>query len=382
MKILHTSDWHLGKFLHAINLVPDQRYVLEQIISMVEEEKPDAVVVAGDIYDRAVPPAEAVELLDWVLTELVLRLKTPTVIIAGNHDSPDRLQFGSALLRQNGLFVVGRLDSDLDPIRVGQHGQEGLLCPLPFVEPAIAREYLQDDRITSYESALRAMTEQWRERCSPKIPSVLIAHAYVAGGCPSDSERTLSVGGSEQVPVDCFDGFDYVALGHLHRPQWVKDPQIRYSGSILKYSRSETATSKSVSLVRLEAQGQCEVQERPLTPRHDVREIQGFLTDIEQRVGVYGNPEDFLFVKLLDPAMPVHAMSRLRAHFPNIIDVDISTALNNATDGHQVAPLLGLDDITLFDTFMKSVTGVGLTSEEQALVGEAISATQDEPALS
>lgn len=378
MKILHTSDWHLGKFLHAINLLSDQRYVLEQIVSMVEEEKPDAVVVAGDVYDRAVPPAEAVELLDWVLTEVVLRLHTPTVIIAGNHDSPDRLQFGSALLRQNGLFVVGRLDSEPDPIRVGSHGHEGLLCPLPFVEPALAREYLQDDRITTYESALRAMTGQWRDRLSHEVPSVLISHAFVAGGCPSDSERTLSVGGTEQVTVDCFDGFDYVALGHLHRPQWVKDPRIRYSGSILKYSRSETGTGKSVSLVWLGPQGQCEVQELPLTPRHDVREIHGFLTDIEEKAGFYGHPEDYLFVKLQDSAMPVSAMSRLRAHFPNIIDVDISAAFNRSEGTLQSESLLSLDDLTLFDTFMKSVTGVGLTTEERALVGNAISAAQDE----
>lgn len=379
MRILHTSDWHLGKFLHGTNLLSDQRHVLEQILSIVDSERPDAVIVAGDIYDRAVPPAEAVELLDWVLTELVQRLKTPTVIVAGNHDCPDRLQFGSALLRQNGLHVAGRLDLALQPIWVGCDGHEGVLCPLPFIEPARAREILNDEQITTQELALRAMIREWKNHIPPAVPKVLIAHAFVAGGYPSDSERMLTVGGTEPVAVDSFDGFDYIALGHLHRPQSVHHPRIRYSGSILKYSRSEANTNKSVSLVCLETQGQITVQELPLTPRRDVREIQGLLADIESAASTYGNAEDLLFIKLLDSCMPINAMSRLRACFPNVIDVDVSSALSKPTDGLRFEALRSLDDMSLFDAFMKSVTGAGLTPEERAFVGKAMTDVQDIP---
>jgi exonuclease SbcD len=375
MKILHTSDWHLGKLFHAVNLVDDQRHVLEQIVAMVRDEKPDAVVVAGDIYDRAVPPADAVELLDWVLTELVDRLATPTVLIAGNHDSADRLQFGSTLLRKNGLHVVGRLDGELAPVRVGTKDNAGFLCPVPFLEPAIVREHLGDDSITTHEAALRAIAGRFRALVPAGAPSVLVAHTYVAGGRPSDSERTLSVGGAEQVAADCFDGFSYAALGHLHRPQTVAGPRVRYSGSLLKYSLSEATVAKSVSLVEVGADGACDVHELPLVPRRDVREIEGLLADIESGACAGGSSDDYLYVKLLDTAMPVNAMSRLRVRFPNVLDVNVSTAIAATTGASPGESLSRLDDITLFSEFMKAATGADLTAEERNLVVAAIEAT-------
>jgi exonuclease SbcD len=375
MRILHTSDWHLGKLFHAVNLVEDQRHVLEQIVAMVRDEKPDAVVVAGDIYDRAVPPADAVDLLDWVLTELVDRLATPTVLIAGNHDSADRLHFGSALLRKNGLHVVGRLDGKLAPIRVGTNGQAGFLCPVPFLEPAIVREHLGNPSITTHEAALRAIAGRFRALVPAGAPSVLVAHAYVAGGKPSDSERTLSVGGAEQVAADCFDGFSYAALGHLHRPQNVAGPRVRYSGSLLKYSLSEATVAKSVSLIEIGADGACDVRELPLVPRRDVREIEGLLADIESGACAGGNSDDYLYVKLLDTAMPVNAMSRVRVRFPNALDVNVSTAIAATTGASPGESLRQLDDITLFGEFMKAASGADLTAEERKLVVAAIEAT-------
>ncbi len=375
MKILHTSDWHLGKLFHGVNLLPDQRHVLEQIVAMVRDEKPDAVVVAGDIYDRAVPPADAVELLDWVLTELVDRLATPTVLIAGNHDSADRLQFGSALLRKSGLHVVGRLDGALTPVRVGTSGNAGFLCPVPFLEPAIMRECLGDDSITTHEAALRAVAGRFRALVPTGAPSVLVAHAYVAGGKPSDSERILSVGGAEQVAAECFDGFSYAALGHLHRPQNAAGPRVRYSGSLLKYSLSEATVAKSVSLVEVGPDGACVVRELPLVPRRDVREIAGLLADFESGACAGGKSDDYLYVKLLDTAMPVNAMSRLRVRFPNVVDVNVSTAIAAATGASPGGSLRRLDDITLFGEFMKAATGAELTAEERKLVVAAIEAT-------
>jgi DNA repair protein SbcD/Mre11 len=372
MKILHTSDWHLGKLFHAVNLVDDQRHVLKQVVAMVENEKPDAVIVAGDVFDRAVPSADAVELLDWVLTELVNRLATPTFLIAGNHDSPDRLQFGSRLLEKNGLHVMGKLDRPPQPIEVGR----GTICAVPFVDLAEARAYLRDDRLATHEAALRAITDRFRSLLPTGAPSVLVAHAYVAGASPSDSERPLSVGGADQVAVDCFAGFTYTALGHLHCPQNIGSPRVRYSGSLLKFSRSEAGKGKSVSMVELGEDGRCVVRELPLCPRHDVREIQGLLADIEAGACGDGDPDDYLYVRLLDQVLPVNAMSRLRARFPNVVDVDVLSALAPAADPGQRSPLRELDDITLFDTFVKDKTGSGLSPEERVLVVAAIEAVQ------
>ena len=183
---------------------------------------------------------------------------------AGNHDSPDRLQFGSTLLGKNGLHVVGRLDGDLAPIPIERNGNAGFICPVTFADPATAREHLNDATITTHEAALRAIAGRFRALLPAGAASVLVAHAYVAGGSPSDSERTLSVGGADKVAADCFDGFSYTALGHLHRPQDVISPRVRYSGSLLKLSRSEAATAKSVSLVEIGADGACVVSELPL----------------------------------------------------------------------------------------------------------------------
>jgi exonuclease SbcD len=374
MKILHTSDWHLGKLFHAVNLIDDQRYVLGQLVALVEVERPDAVVVAGDVFDRAVPSADAVELLDWVLTELVDRLATPTVLIAGNHDSPDRLQFGSALLRKNGLHVVGKLDRQLEPIPVGP---AGFICPVPFVDPADARAYFKDEGIVTQGAALAAITGRLRERLPVGAVSVLVAHAYVAGGSPSDSERPLSVGGADQVGLDCFAGFTYTALGHLHSPQNLS-PRVRYSGSLLKYSRSEAGKTKSVSMVEIGEDGACSLREFPLTPRRDVREIEGLLADIESGTACGGNPEDYLYVKLLDRSMPVNAMSRLRVRFPNVVDVDVVTAMTAVSDSGTRESLRELDDITLFATFFKAATGTELSAEERVLLAAAIEGAQAE----
>jgi exonuclease SbcD len=206
-------------------------------------------------------------------------------------------------------------------------------------------------------------------------PSVLVAHAYVAGGSPSDSERTLSVGGADQVAVDCFDGFSYAALGHLHRPQNVSSPRVRYSGSLLKYSRSEAAVAKSVSLAEIGVDGACVVRELALAPRRDVREIQALLADIESGACADGNSDDYLYIKLLDTTMPVNAMSRVRVRFPNAVDVNVSTAIAATTGATQGESLRSLDDITLFDTFMKAATDHELTTEERKLVAATIEAT-------
>jgi DNA repair protein SbcD/Mre11 len=375
MKLLHTSDWHLGKLFHANNLIEDQRHVLSQIVDIVRDERPDAVIVAGDVYDRAMPPADAVKLLDWVLTELVQALETPTVVIAGNHDNPDRLQFGARLLERNGLHVVGRLEAPLRPIPIGAGDDVVHVCPCPFLDPKVAQEHLKDETLTTCEAALRAIADGYRRLLPSGARAVFVAHAFVAGSRASDSERPLSVGGTDEVAAGCFDGFCYTALGHLHTPQTADDPRVRYSGSLLKYSKSEAAMGKSVALVEIDAHGACAVRELPLVPKRDVQEIAGYLAELESGPAPFPNPEDFLYVKLLDTTMPTNAMDRLRRRFPNVVDVNVEAAIAAAVG--ETAPersLLRLDDITLFDTFMKEMTGAGLSPEERALLLAAIQA--------
>ncbi|MCX7020577.1 MAG: exonuclease subunit SbcD [Candidatus Sumerlaeota bacterium] len=196
----------MGKTLHKTNLLEDQRHALKQLVTVVIDERPDAVIGAGDVYDRSIPPAEAVSLLNWVVTEIVGVLKTPMVFVAGNHDGPDRLEFGSELLRLNGLHLVGKPDDLPDPIRLKGGSGELLICPMPFADPATVRELLRDDSLTTHDEAMRALAVRWRDKLNDGTPSVLVAHAFVSGGTGSESERPLSVGGVDQVGLDAYSG--------------------------------------------------------------------------------------------------------------------------------------------------------------------------------
>ncbi|HMK91901.1 MAG TPA: exonuclease subunit SbcD, partial [Thermoleophilia bacterium] len=256
MRFIHSADWHLGRLFHTVHLTADQEHVLGQFVDLVADVRPTAVLVAGDIYDRSVPPPEAVELLDDVLQRIVRGLGVPVVLIAGNHDSPTRLGFGSRLLADEGLHIAGPLPPG-GALSVPFTDDEGPLVvhAVPFADPAEVRAALRAPELHGHEAALRALTDHARQATPAGARSVLMAHAFVAGGQTSDSERPLSIGGAGAVPAAVFDGFDYVALGHLHRPQRAGSDALRYAGSLLTYSFDEVAQRKSVSIVEIGAPG-------------------------------------------------------------------------------------------------------------------------------
>lgn len=258
MKFLHTADWHLGKIVNGVSMLAEQRYILEQIARIAEEEQVDGVVIAGDLYDRSVPPADAVTLLNDALMELNVTLGKPVFAISGNHDSAERVNFGSAWYEKSGLHIQGKLEAEMRSIE--WDGAQVWL--VPYHEPALVRACFDDKSVHSFEDAMQAITAKIRTVWDVSKAQILVGHAFVAGGIPSDSERQLAIGNVDRVSTNCFDGFDYVALGHLHHPHAIHHPSIFYAGSPLKYSFSESKDKKSVRIVTMDGKDLTEVRER------------------------------------------------------------------------------------------------------------------------
>lgn len=326
MRFLHTADWHLGRYFHGASLLDDQAHILDQLVALAVSEKVDAVLIAGDIYDRAVPPADAVSLLDDVLSRLVVGAGIPTVVIAGNHDSAERIGFGGRIFQKQGLTLRGPLGGFSPVVMQDGQGTTVAIHPLPYVEPAFARDLPGAEAATDHQSAMTHVVGMLRAQFVPGQRNVLLGHAFVAGGTESESERPLSVGGSGQVVTATFDGFDFVALGHLHRPQSVGADHIQYSGSLLKYSFNEVSHVKSVSLVEVGVDGPPVVRRVALSPRRDVRIIAGTLAELITRPNTQGPRDDYLCALLTDADPVLDPMSRLREVYPNMLELQFAAA--------------------------------------------------------
>ncbi|MCV9899396.1 exonuclease SbcCD subunit D [Exiguobacterium sp. N5] len=316
MKWIHTADWHLGKIVHGRHMTEDQRNILfHSFLQIVDEERPDAVIIAGDLYDRAVPPVEAVDLLDEMWRELVLNRGIPVVAIAGNHDSAERLEYSSKLLRQVGLHIVGKLDPTSGPLDVA-----GVpFYPIPFLEPARVRHILGIDSIRTHHDALEAVIEAFG---MIEKDAVTIGHSFVAGGLETDSERQLSVGTAGQVAKGLYEPFSYTALGHLHNRDAIQSERIAYSGSLMKYSFSEVNHEKSVDV--LEWNGQWTRRRRALTPERDMRQLTGTLNEL--LTPTYYQQEktdDYLKIVLTDDTALHDPMAKLRTVYPNILHLEL-----------------------------------------------------------
>jgi exonuclease SbcD len=379
MRLLHTADWHLGRLFHGIHLTEDQGHVLDQVVGIAKDSRVDAVVIAGDIYDRAVPPPEAVRLLDDVLARLVLGVEVPVVLIAGNHDSPQRLGFCSRLLARNGLHVFGCLGGEVGAVTLEDKWGPVRLYALPYTEPPVVREVLGAD-VADHNDAMRALAECVRAIHPRKERSVLVCHAYVVGCEASESERPLSVGGAGTVESACFDGFHYVALGHLHRRQAVGAAErVRYSGSLMKYSFAEAEHVKSVEVVELDRKGQCRTESIPLMPRRDMRCVEGCLEDLLERPLDNFSRDDYLQVTLLDKGPLLDAMGRLREVYPNVLHIErpaldpAGELAGNGTDSRK------MDLADLFKKFFAEMTGDELTpAQHEAFIGVAEAARRRE----
>jgi exonuclease SbcD len=379
MRFLHTADWHLGKLLHGEHLTTEQRGLLRQLCEIVDEEEPDVVLMAGDVYDRSVPPADAVELLDDALSELVIELGTPTVVIAGNHDSPDRLDFGSRILREQGLHVFSKPRPEPGVVTVEDEHGPVHIAGLPYTEPPQARHVFEDTGIQTHDDVVATQVEAAREAIPDEERAIAVAHIFALGGELADSERPLAVGGAETVHVDRFGGFDYVALGHLHRRQQVGAEHVQYAGSLMKYSFDEVHHEKSVHLVEMDAEGHCDIEQIPLTPERDLRRVAGTLSEIQEGPPPDENEQDYVWVTLQDEGPVVDAMSRIRETYPNALHVEHPTRVEVNSLNGLAGDLQAQSEEEVFEEFAAHVTGEeGLSEGHREVLEEAFERLRDE----
>lgn len=372
MKFIHTADWHLGKLVHGIYMTEDQRFILNQFVSLVEEEKPDAVVIAGDLYDRSVPPTDAVELLDEVLFKINVELNIPVVAISGNHDSAERLSFGSSWYRNSQFYLAGKLSKELLPVSI--KGVNFYL--VPYAEPGIVRQLFDDDTIHTHQDAMKRLIHQIEKNINSHEPNVFVGHAFVLGGATSDSERTLSVGGSGCVSVDLFEPFSYTALGHLHSPDAIHHQSVKYSGSLMKYSFSEAKQKKSVSIIEMDEKGQFDIRYCSLSPRNDMRELEGTLEQLLDP-GFYQDEkvDDYLKVTLLDEGALLDPIGKLRQVYPNVLHLEKKIHLTDRKKKQQLQILKDhkKSELELFEKFYKDMTTLEFTEDKRKVMSEIIS---------
>ena len=319
MKLIHLSDLHIGKRVNEFSMAEDQKYILNQILEIIDREQPDCVVIAGDVYDKSIPSAEAVQILDDFLTRLAGR-KIPAAMISGNHDSPERLSFGAQLMKESGIYVSPVYDGQVQSIGFADEYGEVRVYLLPFLKPATVRHVYEEETVESYQDAVETAISHLPLDTSCR--NVLVAHQFAAGASRCESEE-MSVGGIDQVDVSVFDDFDYVALGHIHSPQSAGRPAVRYCGTPLKYSFSEAGQQKSVSVVELFEKGRVEIREVPLTPLRDMRKIRGTYLELTARSFYQGtNTEDYIQAILTDEEDIPDGMQKLRIIYPNLMRLE------------------------------------------------------------
>ena len=370
MKLIHLSDLHIGKRVNEISMMEDQAYILLRILQIIDEEKADAVLIAGDVYDKSMPSAEAVSLFDDFLCRLARREK-PVLIISGNHDSPERLAFAGRLLEQSRIYISPVYDGALSPVTLtDEHGPVDFWL-LPFVKPAHVKRFYPDAGIESYTDACRVALEQTALDAGRR--NVLLTHQFVTGASACESEE-LSVGGSDNVDASVFEAFDYVALGHLHGPQNLGSNRIRYCGTPLKYSFSEANHHKSVTVVRLGEKGELSLDLRPLTPRHDLRQVRGAFAELTDKAFYEAAvADDYLHIILTDEEDVPEAAGRLRQIYPNLMKLSYDNtrtrttqAVEGAADAQRKTPL------ELFEELYEAQNNQPMSEEQRHFSGELI----------
>lgn len=381
MKIFHTADWHLGKLIQGIYMTEEQRYALQQFIDAIKTEQPDAVIIAGDLYDRAVPPTDAVNLLDELLAKIVLELETPVLAVAGNHDSPGRLNFGSRLMKDKGIHIAGHVQRDPQPVVLEDEHGEVHFHLVPYTDPSMVRYIFDDPAIRTHDDALQAITANIKSNWDTEARHIFVGHAFVTSHGEqeentSDSERPLAIGGAEHVSATHLEDFHYSALGHLHKAHFVRNETIRYSGSPLKYSISEEHHQKGYLVVELDAEGNATVEKRLLEPRRNMRRVEGTIDDILR----HEVSEDFVFVTLLDDAPVLFPMEKVRSVYPNAMHVERKNFIREAVEASGQSRRK-MDSLSLFHAFYEEVKGEGAPEATAAIFEEVLQEfLQEEPA--
>ncbi|MGX4599819.1 exonuclease SbcCD subunit D [Faecalimicrobium sp. JNUCC 81] len=333
MKLFHLGDLHIGKVVNGFSMIEDQEFVLKQVKDKIKEYKPDVLILAGDIYDRSVPPAKAISLFNEFLRDVLLELKTPILAIAGNHDGADLIGFGKEIFEKTGLYIEGNFRRDIKKISLkDEHGHVNFYL-VPFADYAVVRDELDNKDIKSLNDAMKAIIHDIDKEININERNILITHAYVTGGEnpeTSDSEKMLVIGGKEYVESSLFNNFDYVALGHLHRCQGIGGNRIRYSGSLLKYSFSEENYDKSITMIDIDKNKEIKCELLPLTPIRDMKTLEGNLEDLLENIDE-SIKNDYIRIILTDQGELIEPMSKLRQVYPNVMLLEIKRIIGNMT---------------------------------------------------
>lgn len=400
MRFLHTADWHLGRIFYGQYLTDDQAYVLEhQFFTILEEEKIDGILLAGDVFDRAVPPIEAIELWDSIITRLAMDYKVPLFVVSGNHDGAERLEVGRSMLSESGIHIWGSPHHALQPFEFEGFDGKVAICPMPFSEPRRIGDALglnsseskpvdtdmTDDTLFSYVDdkdqeavALNLhnydqMYQAWSDYLYKQVPkqmrSIAISHAFVMGGEVGGSERTLSVGGSEQVSPHVFKNFHYTALGHLHGPQRMGADHIRYSGSPLKYSFDEHGQKKSFTIIDMDTNGKVDISTIPVEAKRDVVILEGYFEDLLNNTALQTkHKDDYVQARLLDTMPIMDGMAKLRQVYHRCMTIELAGRIATPVVDMGDAVFKELDERQLFNQFAETVWKEPLTEAEQSYI--------------
>ena len=400
MRFLHTADWHLGRIFYGQYLTDDQAYVLEhQFFTILKEEKIDGILLAGDVFDRAVPPIEAIELWDSIITRLAMDYKVPLFVVSGNHDGAERLEVGRSMLSESGIHIWGSPHHALQPFEFEGFDGRVAICPMPFSEPRRIGDALglnsseskpvdtdmTDDTLFSYvddkdqeavalnlhnyDQMYQAWSDYLYEQVPKQMRSIAISHAFVMGGEVGGSERTLSVGGSEQVSPHVFKNFHYTALGHLHGPQRMGADHIRYSGSPLKYSFDEHAQKKSFTIIDMDTNGKVDISTIPVEAKRDVVILEGYFEDLLNNIALQKkHKDDYVQARLLDTMPIMDGMAKLRQVYHRCMTIELAGRIATPVVDMGDAVFKELNERELFNQFAETVWKEPLTEAEQSYI--------------
>ena len=383
MKILHLADLHLGKILQEQSLIEDQEYMLKEIIEIIKNENIETVLISGDVYDRSVPPAEAVNLLDNFLKILIKELKIKVFIISGNHDSKDRLGFGSKIFEDEGLYIESKYSGNLRKVELEDNYGKINIYMLPFVKPIEVKDFFEDDLENNYNTAIHKIIE--KEKINKEERNIIMVHQFVTAGT-IEPERTeseiLSLGGIENVDVSNFDDFDYVAIGHVHRPQQIGRKEARYAGTMLKYSFSEINHNKSVPIIDFKEKGNVEINLKELVPIRDMREIKGPIEELLKKENYeLGNVNDYIKAVITNEETVYDAIGQIRRVYPNTLKLEIrnSKTINGGQEQDlNLQKVKRKSELELFEDFYKSQNNVDLDNKQKEIIKDIISEVKDE----
>lgn len=369
MKILHTADWHIGRKLNGLDLIDDQKYVLNQLIDSVIETSPDAIIIAGDLFDRSNPSKEALELVNQYLYKLNIELKKPTFVISGNHDSKERLNYGSAWFKESNLHISTSIDATLEPVELNGHH----FYLIPHVDVLEVRHYFSDVSIKSHQDAYSRIIEEIKSRLNENMINILAGHLFVSNAAASDSERPLSIGLSEEVSKDTFEPFDYVMLGHLHHPFAITDERILYSGSLLKYSYSEINQPKGYRLVDTETG---EIKFKRLYPKHDLVYYEGDYHSLIEKEVMFEDESAYFKFELENMMHVKEPMAKIKHLYPNTLE--LKPKMMTSEREINTIDVSATSDFDIYQAFIKEITGNEATEYQKEIFKKEFKGETDE----